>query len=223
MKSANPPRLAAWILQHFGPELNQEALAGDLNEGFQQGRSKGWFWRQVLAAVRWRRVLCGLLILAAWSWSMTSPEMFHRPLVSRPLDMAIFMAVILVARYVPAMLRGRLRVELAVLIVVFFCWLYRGVYSHDFYSYGLFFHYSILAFILTCSLVFHQKAPAPSPYHLTLRELLYDDPNAERQRLMEKFHLAMRQETDPEIRQVYAEAIAVLHRDGSSPAAKATE
>ena len=29
MKSAKPPRLAAWILQHFGPQFNSDALAGD--------------------------------------------------------------------------------------------------------------------------------------------------------------------------------------------------
>jgi len=52
MNSAKPSRLAARILQEFGPELNQEALAGDLNEAFQQGRSKRWYWRQVLAAIR---------------------------------------------------------------------------------------------------------------------------------------------------------------------------
>jgi hypothetical protein len=38
MNSETPPRLAAWILQEFGPERNQEALAGDLTEAFQQGR-----------------------------------------------------------------------------------------------------------------------------------------------------------------------------------------
>ena len=28
MNSAKPPRLAAWLLQHFGPQVNGEALAG---------------------------------------------------------------------------------------------------------------------------------------------------------------------------------------------------
>lgn len=214
MNSAKPPRLAAWILEHFGPELNQEALAGDLNEAMAQGRSNAWYWRQVMAAVRWRRLLCGLLILAAWSWWMTSPDVWRRSqLVSRPLDMAIFMAVVLAAIYVPGMLRGRLRAELAVLIVVFFCWLYRGIYFYDYYSYGLYFHYYTLGVILTYGLVFHRKAPAPSPYHLRLQELLVGDPDAERQRLLEKLHLAMMQEPDPEKRQVYAESIAALRRN----------
>jgi hypothetical protein len=220
MNSAKPPRLAEWILQHFGPELNQEALAGDLNEAFQQGRSKGWYWRQVLAAVRWRGLLYTLLIFAAISWWMTSPDMWRRsPLVSRPLDMAIFMAVLLACRYLPGMLRGRLRAELAVLIVVFFCWLYRdhGIDSHDIYS-----HYNILAVILTYALVFNRKATAPPLYHLTLRELLLGDPFAERRRMIVKLEQSMADETDPEVRQAYAESIAVLRRN-VSPAARATE
>lgn len=219
MKSAKPPRMAEWILQHFGPKLNQEALAGDLNEAFQQGRSKGWYWRQVLAAVQWRRLLYGLLIPAAWSWWLTSPVMWQRsPLVSRPLDMAIFMAVILAAIYVPGMLRGRLRAELAVLIVVSFCWLYR---DHSAYSHDIYFHYNTLGFILIYGLVFHRKAIVRSTDRLTIRELLFGDPDAERQRLLEKLHLALLQETDPEVRHAYAKSITALKR--KLPAAKAVE
>jgi len=222
MKSANPPRLAAWILQHFGPELNQEALAGDLSEVFQQGRSKGWYWRQVIAAVRWRRVLCGLLILAAWSWWMTAPDMWHRRLVSRPLDMAIFMAVVLAAIYVPDMLRGRLRAELAALIVVFFCWLYRGIYFYDYYSYGLYFHYYTLGVILTYGLVFHRKAIASSPYQLKLQERLVGDSSAETKRVIALLERNMTEEPDPEVRNAYAQSIAALKRE-LPPGAKVVE
>ena len=73
MNAAKPPRLAAWLLEEFGPKVNQEALTGDLNEAFQQGRSKAWYWRQVLAAIRWRRLLYVLLFFAACSWVITSP------------------------------------------------------------------------------------------------------------------------------------------------------
>jgi hypothetical protein len=171
MNSAKPPRLAAWILQEFGPELNQEALAGDLNEAFQQGRSKGWYWRQVGAAVRWRKHLYRLLVLVAGSWWMTSPDMWRNaPLVSRPLDMAIFMAVLLPIRHLPGMLRGKQRAVLAVLIVVFFCLLHH--YRHD-----LAFHYVFLDVMLISSL-FPRKALAPT-HRLTFRELVYGDPNAE--------------------------------------------
>jgi hypothetical protein len=210
MNSVKPPRLAAWILQEFGPELNQEALAGDLNEAFQQGRSKAWYWRQVMAAVRWRSLLFRLLLLIAWGWWMTSPSMSgNSALVSRPLDIAIFVAGMLAAGHLPRMLRGRLRALLAVLIVAFFCLLHRDHY--DIYN-----HYSILGLFFLFSLVLLRKAPAPPPYHLTLRELVYGNPDAERQRLMEKLHLAMLQETDPEVRHAYAESIAALKRNASS-------
>lgn len=214
MNSGKPPRLAAWILQEFGPERNQEALAGDLIEAFQQGRSRIWYWRQVLAAIRWRRHLYRLLILGAGSWWMTSPDMWRNaPLVSRPLDMTIFMVVLLPIRHLPRLLRGKLRAVLAGLIVVFFCLLHH-------YRYDMAFHYSILAMMLINGLVFQRKALAPTR-HFTIRELVYGDPNAERQRLMEKLHLTMLQETDPQMRQAYAESIAALQRHQSTDA-KAT-
>jgi len=47
MKNAksDPPKLACWLLLH------NEALAGDLVESFGAGKSRGWFWRQVLLAI----------------------------------------------------------------------------------------------------------------------------------------------------------------------------
>lgn len=44
-----PPRVALWLLARFGPP--DEALTGDLVEGFAITESRWWFWRQVLAAV----------------------------------------------------------------------------------------------------------------------------------------------------------------------------
>jgi len=46
-----PPRLATWLLEQFSPVLNNPPLAGDLMEAFKQGRSSGWYWRQVLWAI----------------------------------------------------------------------------------------------------------------------------------------------------------------------------
>ncbi|HEY2914285.1 MAG TPA: hypothetical protein VGK21_13065 [Candidatus Angelobacter sp.] len=209
MNSTKPPRLAAWILQHFGPKLNHEALAGDLNEGFQQGRSKAWYWRQVLAAVRWRSLLYRLLILIAWSWVMTRADaQGNSPTVSRLLAMATFMAILmavsLVFCFVLGMLRGK-GVLRAVVIAIFL----------------LLFRFDVIVGILLIwDFAFPRKAQGP--YHLTLRELVFGDPDAERHRLIEKLHLAMLQETDPQVLQAYAEAIAAL-RTHEAPAAKATQ
>jgi hypothetical protein len=45
-----PPRLAEWLLTRAPGPLT-DALAGDLAEEFTRGRSRVWYWRQVLAAV----------------------------------------------------------------------------------------------------------------------------------------------------------------------------
>ena len=51
MKSSKPPAVAEWLLEHLVLRSNNEALAGDLLEEFRQGRSAGWYWRQVLIAI----------------------------------------------------------------------------------------------------------------------------------------------------------------------------
>ena len=78
--SPQPPRLATWLLEQFSPVLKNAPLAGDLMEAFKQGRSSGWYWRQVLWAIlialplllrrQWGRlayaVVCSGLISIAW-------------------------------------------------------------------------------------------------------------------------------------------------------------
>jgi hypothetical protein len=49
--SLQPPRLATWLLDQFSPVLENAPLAGDLIEGFKQGRSAGWYWRQAFWAL----------------------------------------------------------------------------------------------------------------------------------------------------------------------------
>ncbi|MGB7437545.1 MAG: hypothetical protein WBR26_07240 [Candidatus Acidiferrum sp.] len=77
--SIEPPKLATWLLEQFSPVL-EAPLAGDIIESFREGRSSGWYWRQVLWAVlmaflrssrqQWGRfayaVVCGLLISDTW-------------------------------------------------------------------------------------------------------------------------------------------------------------
>ncbi|HET8889448.1 MAG TPA: hypothetical protein VFQ41_11135 [Candidatus Angelobacter sp.] len=207
MNSAKPPRLAEWLLQEFGPDLNHEALTGDLNEAFQQGRSSGWYWRQVLAAVRWRRLLRALLFSAFMAWLMSSP--FNGPaltFVRRPVGLAVFTAVYFASLLAPGIKRRRLRVLLSSLIAAVF-----GLLC--LYKPNLLDYWSFLC-LAAWNVVLKRKALGPAS---TLRQLAYGNPDAERQRLMEKLHLAMLQETDPEKRQAYAESIAALKRNASPP------
>jgi len=48
---SNPPRVAIWLLRHACPGSHNQALTGDLVEKFREGRSHGWFWKQVLIAI----------------------------------------------------------------------------------------------------------------------------------------------------------------------------
>ena len=51
MNPAKPPMLATWMLEHLAPETDRDAVAGDLLEEYRAGRSQGWYWRQVIAAI----------------------------------------------------------------------------------------------------------------------------------------------------------------------------
>lgn len=51
MKSATPPKLAAWLLHHHVHGYRTESLAGDLTEEYADGRGDAWYWGQVLRAV----------------------------------------------------------------------------------------------------------------------------------------------------------------------------
>jgi hypothetical protein len=46
-----PPKIAAWLLRKWGSHYHAESLAGDLIEQYQEGRSRAWYWKQVVAAV----------------------------------------------------------------------------------------------------------------------------------------------------------------------------
>lgn len=77
MESAEPPRLARWLLEHCSAPGRDEALAGDLLEELRAGRSPEWYRRQALNAVTvsWMRVLGarGMLFLFAVLWSSLAP------------------------------------------------------------------------------------------------------------------------------------------------------
>ena len=215
MKSAKPPRLAAWILQHFGPEFNQEALTGDLNEALGQGRSSLWYWRQVLAAVRWRRLLFAFLLSVAVGWVLSSPFLGHTAIVvSRPVDMAVITVTYFASFFVPGMMRLRLRILLALLVAAIFGLLCR--YNPDAAE-----RYLVYFWMVASNFAFHRKAPAKSPYHMSLRELM-GDPFAEKKRMIAKLEQSIMEETDPELRKAYERAFIALH-SGETTVAKMME
>jgi hypothetical protein len=47
----DPPRVATWLLQRFAAGRYSESMAGDLIEQYGRGRSRSWYWRQVVLAV----------------------------------------------------------------------------------------------------------------------------------------------------------------------------
>ena len=49
--TSHPPRVAIWILRTLGSGPDIEALLGDLSEEYRSGRSRVWFWWQVLTAI----------------------------------------------------------------------------------------------------------------------------------------------------------------------------
>ena len=51
MQSDQPPRLATWLLRHFGCGRDNESVLGDLAEQYRERRSQVWYWRQVLSAI----------------------------------------------------------------------------------------------------------------------------------------------------------------------------
>ena len=86
-EQSQPPTLGMFLLRHLCPKDNREILIGDLLESFREGRSDGWFWRQVLIALlagvskglrlHWPQICFAVagtfVILIEW-WIMRIPE-----------------------------------------------------------------------------------------------------------------------------------------------------
>jgi len=51
MKSSQPPRIARALLKAFGNDSNSDAILGDLAERFRTGKSRAWYWKEVLIAI----------------------------------------------------------------------------------------------------------------------------------------------------------------------------
>jgi hypothetical protein len=77
MNRREPPPIAVWMLEHLTSGERDEALAGDLLEAFQAGRSNAWYWRQVFDAcvVSWfesLRARASMLVFALL-WTIMAP------------------------------------------------------------------------------------------------------------------------------------------------------
>jgi hypothetical protein len=51
MKHGDAPVVATWLLDRLTSGPARDALAGDLIEQYRQGRSRAWYWWQVLVAI----------------------------------------------------------------------------------------------------------------------------------------------------------------------------
>ena len=51
MNRNRPPTIAKWLLRHLATSCNIEAISGDLDERYGHGRSRVWYWRQVVVAI----------------------------------------------------------------------------------------------------------------------------------------------------------------------------
>jgi hypothetical protein len=51
VRVSKPPIPATWLLEHFLPGSENDHIIGDLMEAFQSGRSRMWYWKEVLAAI----------------------------------------------------------------------------------------------------------------------------------------------------------------------------
>jgi hypothetical protein len=51
MINREPPRIAVWLLKRWASPYQRESLVGDLLEMYRAGRSRAWYWRQVITAL----------------------------------------------------------------------------------------------------------------------------------------------------------------------------
>ena len=55
MTANQPPRIATWLLSLFGDEQMSDSIAGDLIEQYGKGRSRRWYYCQIMHATVFNR------------------------------------------------------------------------------------------------------------------------------------------------------------------------
>ena len=83
MTAAKPPKAARWLLEHLGSSRMNDALIGDLSERYQKGRTRRWYWRQVLHTIISQRVnqprtfaVAGAVIMALFLFLLQAQAQF---------------------------------------------------------------------------------------------------------------------------------------------------
>jgi hypothetical protein len=87
------PRLATWILDTFATGTQHESMAGDIAERYRDGRSRLWYWRQVLTAI----------LKSLWRQIRISGDFAIRALLS---SWGLVMLMILVQQWILHLLEG---------------------------------------------------------------------------------------------------------------------
>ena len=81
MRSSHPPIVATWLLEYLHSGQENESLIGDLVEDYGRGRSKAWYWRQVLIAIvvsSWREISThSLLVVKAMATGWAASILFQ--------------------------------------------------------------------------------------------------------------------------------------------------
>ena len=87
------PAVARWLLSSFGCSPKNDAILGDLDEQFQNGRSGGWYWRQALTAIvtgLWHEITAHKLlairaVVLAWGLLAVAAIVF-KPVFARLIE-----------------------------------------------------------------------------------------------------------------------------------------
>ena len=93
MKERKLPRIATWLLRRFGPSEQNQVLVGDLAEHYRSGRSRWWYWREVMIALSvgtlretWQNRMMVLMGLAVgWLMVRNLDPLIMRLFVFRPM------------------------------------------------------------------------------------------------------------------------------------------